>query len=492
LGFEVNLGENIKYEDLIKWSSADVHAHGTAVAVSTQHISSISTDSRTINAGDFFIPIIGENFDGHEFIRKSIKKGCAGFVFQKDHLHKMDSWKDSINPDIWNKLIVLQTENTVDFLLGLAANYIRQFDVKVIGITGSVGKTTTKDFLVNILSRSFNIGFTPENYNTEIGVTKSVLEIGKTTEIFIAELGMRSSGQIMQLCEVIGPEIGAITSVTPSHLEFFNSIEEIALAKAEIGFWLKSRNGILFLNNDDEWTDYIIKKTGCDFKKFGGRNGNLDYSFIEKDCDDLGRYSIDFYTGKKDIPDIKLKIPGFHNIYNACCAASIADYLGVSGPDIKNGLEGTSIEENIIHIFNRAGKIIINDCYNANPLSMKRAVDTLKLAASKNSSRSVAVLSDMLELGRDSEKLHFNLGEYIFDSGIDVLITIGKLSGYISEGFKHAMLKDPGKNTDKDRIYHFKDKKNLAAKLAKILNNSDTVLIKGSRANRLETLIDYI
>jgi UDP-N-acetylmuramoyl-tripeptide--D-alanyl-D-alanine ligase len=145
-----------------------------------------------------------------------------------------------------------------------------------------------------------------------------------------------------------------------------------------------------------------------------------------------------------------------------------------------------------MHIFNRAGKIIINDCYNANPLSMKRAVDTLKLVASKNSSRSVAVLSDMLELGRDSEKLHFNLGEYIFDSGIDVLITTGKLSGYISEGFKHALLKDPGENIDKGRIYHFKDKKNLAAKLAKILNNSDIVLIKGSRANRLETLIDYI
>ena len=264
-----------------------------------------------------------------------------------------------------------------------------------------------------------------------------------------------------------------------------------AMAKAEIGFWLKDRKGVLFLNDDDEWTDFITEKTGCDFIKFG-RNGNLKYSFIENDSDGFGNYSIDFYAGKKKIPEIKLMIPGFHNIYNACCAASVAHFLGVQDADIKYGIEYTSAEEKRMNIFNKGGKIIINDCYNANPLSMKRAVDTLKLVSSKNNCRSVAILSDMLELGSDSQQLHYELGEYIFDSKIDVLITTGELSRNISRGFKSASLRNPDKAGLGDRVFHFKNKKDLAENMSKILKDRDTVLIKGSRANRLETLVDHV
>ena len=487
----MRLGEKIKYKDFIKWGSAAIIPCSRNVSVEVQYVSSISTDSRTIDAGDFFIPVVGENFDGHDFIPESVVRGCTGFVFQIDHSGDLDAWRNSIVEETWDKLVVLEVENSIDFLLKVASGYIRQFDLKVIGITGSVGKTTSKDFLVNILSRSFNTGFTPENYNTEIGVAKSVLELVSTTDMFIAELGMRAGGQIMELCGVIDPEIGAITAVTPSHLEFFSSVEEIALAKAELGFWLEGRGGILFLNDDDEWSDYIIEKTGCDFKKYG-RNENLEYRFIEKDCDDFGRYTFDFYKGEDMIPGINMKIPGFHNIYNACCAASIAAYLGVSPGDIRTGIENTSMEEKRMHIFTSAGKIVINDCYNANPLSMRRAVDTLKLVASKNNSRSVAVLSDMLELGRDSEKLHFDLGEYIFDSGIDVLVVTGRLSRNITEGFRSAMIKQQNEAAGRNRIYYFNDKEELSARLAKILKDNDVILIKGSRATRLETLVEYI
>ncbi len=487
----MKFGEKIKYKDFIKWGSADIIPGGKSDSVEGQYVSSITTDSRTIDAGDFFIPVVGENYDGHDFIPESVKRGCNGFVFQIDHSRDLAIWRDSIGEDTWNRLVVLQVENSIDFLLKLAAGYIRQFDLKVIGITGSVGKTTSKDFLVNILSRSFNTGFTPENYNTEIGVAKSVLELVSKTDIFIAELGMRAGGQIMELCKVIDPEIGAITAITPSHLEFFNSVEEIALAKAELGFWLKDRRGTLFLNDDDEWSDYIIEKTGCDFKKFG-RNENLEYRFIEKDYDDFGRYTFDFYTGEDIISGINMNIPGFHNIYNACCAASISSYLDVSPQDIRIGIENTSLEEKRMHIFSSSGKIIINDCYNANPLSMRKAVDTLKLVASKNNSRSVAVLSDMLELGRDSEKLHFDLGEYIFNSGIDILITTGKLSRNIMKGFRSDLAKQHNIETSRNRVYYFDNKEELATSLAKILKNNDTILIKGSRATRLETLLEYI
>ena len=183
MGSDLKIGKKIQMEDLIKWTASEVLVNGAAISGASPHVCSISTDSRTINAEDFFVPIIGENFDGHDFIHDSVKQGCMGIVFQEEHLHDLDRWKSSIKRNIWDKLVILQVKSTIDFLLGLAKNYIRQFDVKVIGITGSVGKTTSKDFLVNILSRRFNIVFTPENYNTEIGVTKSVLEINNKTEI---------------------------------------------------------------------------------------------------------------------------------------------------------------------------------------------------------------------------------------------------------------------------------------------------------------------
>ena len=486
----MKIGEKIRYQDLIKWTSTTDYNKHLSLDKNTTFISSISTDTRTIKRGDFFVPIVGENFDGHDFILQAIKKGCSGFVFQDNNLPVAEELMSTIAGTKAEGLLVLKTVNTIDFLMDLAKNYIRQFKLKAIGITGSVGKTTSKNFLVNILSDCFNLMFTPKNYNTEIGITRSVLKLNRNTQIFIAELGMRAKGQIMKLCKVIDPKIGAITTISRSHLEFFESLEDIAIAKGEIGIWLKKREGILFLNNDDRWTDFIIKKTGCRILKYGKKN-NIDYGFIEKNCDDLGRYSFDFYVNEFKTAGIKLNIAGFHNIYNACCAASIAHYLGVSHEKIKSGIENTCPEEKRMNIFSKSGKIIINDCYNANPLSMEKAVDTLKLVAKRNDSRSVAILSDMLELGKKSNIMHFGLGKYVFDSNIDVLITVGQLSENISDGFRSALAKKNNMVGSK-KFYHYRDKESLQADLTKILKEKDTVLIKGSRSNRLETILDFV
>lgn len=485
----MKLGVPISVDDFIGWTKVE-NISKDDKGSRNLYIRTISTDSRTIEMGDFFIPIVGEIYNGHDFIVDAIKKGAQGFVLQKDYIEKLNEWKNSVSSEVWEKLIILISKNNLNFLTDLSSAYIRKFDPIVIGITGSAGKTTTKDFITGILACCFNIKYTPRNYNTEIGIAVSVLEIESNTQFFIAELGMRAKGQIRVLSEAVNLDIGAITAIGPSHLEFFESVKEIAMAKAEMADFIAKKGGILFLNNDDEWTEFIINRIGCRFMKFG-RNNNVDFNFIEKGVDRFERYSFDFFKGNKKVADIILPVCGFHNIYNACCAAAICSYLGVLPEALKNGIENTQLEANRMQVFEKDGKIIINDCYNASPLSMKRAIDSLKLISLKNKSRSVAVLADMLELGEQTDDLHYELGKYLDERDIDILIAYGKLSEDICNGFK-CKTKDSASRLEKREVYYFKDKESLTANLAKIIKKGDTILLKGSRANKLESLIDSI
>jgi len=483
----LKLGVPVTVNNLIEWTKVEIlsPAH---MSRKNSYIKTISTDSRTIQKGDFFIPITGEVYDGHEFITDAVNKGANGFVMQDKHVDKINKWKSSISPEIWEKLIILVSKNNLDFLIELSSNYIRKFNPIVIGITGSVGKTTTKNFIAGVLGEIFNIKYTPKNYNTEIGIASSILEIDSSTQFFICELGMRAKGQIKALSEAVNLDIGAITAIGPSHLEFFESVEEIAIAKAEMADFLKKKNGVLFLNNDDEWTDFITDRISCDVKRFG-RNNRIDFNFIENEMDGFGRYSISFFEENRKITDVFLPVCGYHNIYNACCAAAICTYLGVLPEALKHGLEDAVLELNRMQVFEKNGKIIINDCYNANPPSMKRAVDTLKQISVKNSSRSIAVLADMFELGKQSEKLHYEVGQYTGKKGIDVLVALGKLSENICTGFYSVKDKNRSSFKKKD-VYYFRDKEELKANLGKIIKKGDTILIKGSRANKLESLIE--
>ena len=485
----MKLGVPITVSNLVAWTNAKSVTTGYQKS-SGAYIKTISTDSRTIQKDDFFIPVTGEIYDGHDFIVESVMKGASGFAVQENHSEKIIQLQKSVSPEVWKRLIILVSKNNIDFIIKLSAGYIRKFNPIVIGITGSVGKTTTKDFIVGILAGLFNIKYTPKNYNTEIGIAKSILEIDSSTQFFISELGMRAKGQLGVLAEAVNLDIGAITAVGPAHLKYFESVEEIAISKAEIADFLEEKSGVLFLNNDDEWTDFITGRVGCRIKKFG-RNNNIEFNFIEKKVDRLGRYSFSFFTGEKKVTEVTLPVCGYHNIYNACCAAAICTYLGVLPESLKNGLENAVIESNRMDVFERDGKIIISDCYNASPLSMKRALDTLKQISKKNKTRSIAVLADMLELGRQSDRLHYELGKYVDDSGIDVLIAFGNMSQNICDGFSCRKDKDRSKSVKKE-IYYFKNKKELEKKLKSIIKKGDTILIKGSRANKLESLVECI
>lgn len=445
-------------------------------------IRAVSTDTRTLKKGDFFIPLEGPNFDGHDFIPEAIKRGCSGFAYDGSKEKKAEGILSISGGKTLKELLVINTGPTIGFLMEMAARYMRLFKTINIGITGSVGKTTTKCMLANIL-REKRLVYTPKNYNTEIGVSLCMLGIRQDTEFFLAELAMRGKDQIRQLAGMIGLDSGLITSVGPSHLIFFNDEKEIAIAKAEIASGLDA-NGNLFLRDDDRYSQLIEGIVPNNIKRFGKDKKSFVY-FSEPKPDRLGRYSFALNSLEGKITEVSLPIPGMHNVYNACAAAAVAYHYGISKDDIRSGLEGAEIEGSRMCVIQQGKKIIVDDCYNANPMSVKEAINTLSAIRDENKGmRTVAILGDMLELGVSEEALHYDIGQYLRQKGIDALIAFGRLSKNTCKGYKDAK--------DDKGCHYFKDKNSLSKRLDDLVREGDIVLVKGSRSNKMETIIEQL
>jgi len=469
--------ENILVKDVLEWTKSTLLS-GSLNTI----ISNFSTDSRTICKDDFFIPIVGENYDGNDFIIDAVKNGARGFAISKNYKNTnyiLNYIKDSY-PDV----LIIQSLDTLDFLKSIARGYIRQFkNLITIGITGSVGKTTTKNFLVNILKNFSNVVYSEKNFNNEIGIPKTIFNINKNTKFFVAELGMRAKNQIKELADICNVKFGIITGIGPSHLEFFNNIEEIAIAKAEINEKIFDNDGVLFLNADDKYFEIILKNIKCKFAKVG-KEKVFEYNFSNYFCDENAYYSYDFNKYNEKIFNIKLNIPGFNNIYNSSLAISLALYLNIDIDIIKKAIQETKPEDLRMEIIEKKEVVVINDCYNANPLSMQSAIDTLSTIAKKRKMRSVAILGDMYELGSESQKFHKEIFDYLISNKINVIIVFGK--NWLD------VLKEDDLSKIKTNKYFFKNKEDLLKELHKIIKKDDVVLIKGSRANKMENIIDYI
>ncbi|MFO7928293.1 MAG: UDP-N-acetylmuramoyl-tripeptide--D-alanyl-D-alanine ligase [Candidatus Humimicrobiaceae bacterium] len=465
--------EKIKVEKAVNWTKSKLVAGNAG-----DYIYSISTDTRSLGKGDFFIPLRGVNFNGHDFLKEAVKKGASGFVYEKKNGSKIKEFLKNRN------ILIIEAIDSLKFLEDLAYHYIRMINPVAIGITGSVGKTTTKDLLISVLKKGGNVQFTPKNYNNEVGVSKSVLNIGYETEYFVAELAMRGKNQVSLLSEIINTDIGIITNVSESHLEFLGTVEEIALAKSEIAAKIEENSGVLFLNRDDRWSDFIYKNIKCNVIWFG-RNNNLDFNFIDMGFDKNCRYIFDFYKNDKKLAKIKLGIPGYNNIYNGCVTAAVATHLKVNIDIIKEGIENPEISEKRLDIFSKNGKTVINDCYNASPASMMQAIDILVNIYREKGNRTVAILGDMLELGENSCNYHYNMGTYLRKKKVDLLLSFGKLSENTYMGFVEG-------GTREDNAFYFKDKLALMRKVSKILKKGDIILVKGSRANKMEDIIRKI
>lgn len=420
-------------------------------------VSSISTDSRTIQDGTLYIPINGENFDGHDFICDVCKHNGVGYLCSDGQINEGSSF-------------AIMVDDTRKSLLKLASYYRSLFDIPVIGLTGSVGKTTTKEFIASVLSKGYETLATKGNFNNDIGVPLTIFGLNDSSEAAVIEMGMSDFGEIEVLTKCARPDIAVITNIGTSHIEFLGSQEGILKAKSEIFLGLK-KDGRVILNGDDKYL-WSLK---------GKLNFETVYVGIEnKECDLVAEQIVSGERGSLflcDSKEYRINPVGVHNIYNALIAIAAGRMLGLSYEKIYAGLKSyrpDGIRQNII---SANGYKIINDCYNSSPQSAKAALSVLDTVSAN---RRIAVLGSIGELGDKSRELHLLVGSYVTDSKTDILITAGEDAKYIAKG------------ADVKEVHSFDDTLCAAKYLKSIVKEDDAILIKASRFMKFEKISDLL
>ncbi len=431
----------------------------------------VSTDSRTIKAGELFVSLKGDRFDGHLFINDALAKGASGVMLNREcNLREFpSSTKDAA---------VIQVNDTLRALGDLASFWMQQNNATVVAITGSNGKTTTREMTATILEQSHDVLKPEHNLNNLIGVPLTLLRLNPHHNIAVVEMGMNRRGEIKRLSQIAQPHIGLITNISHVHLQYLESINTVAQAKGELFESLTSGDHAV-INTDEPLVLELSRH--CSARKLTfGINHKARVTATDVHPSD---YSTNHFTLKiegESLP-ITLKICGIHNIYNALAAASIATIFKLTPEQIKAGLECfTAFSGRMeISIFDQ-NICIINDTYNANPKSMEIALKTL--ARLKGKGRGIAVLGDMLELGEASETFHQHLGSLIRELSLDAVFLMGSYAEVVAES---AM----AQGVSEEAIYIGKTHEQIAEKLTKKVKADDCLLFKGSRGMKLEKVL---
>lgn len=440
----------------------------TGAAVSDFDFTGVTTDSRAVQPGELFVALVGDKFDGHDYCAKAVELGARGVVIS----HDIEALPDNV--------AVFKVENTLTAYQEIARAYRRKFaGLKVFAITGSNGKTSTKDLLAACLGAKYKVVKTQGNFNNEIGLPKTLLSIEPDTDIAVVEMGMRGLGQIAELCDIAEPDSGLITNVGETHMELLGSMENIGKAKAEIVEKLPAE-GFAILNGDNEYVLKAAEKTNAKVVYFG-LSDKCDYCGSDITTTALGTNftCTEKATGKA--VQVRLQLIGEHNVYNALSAIAGAACYGISLEDSAKALATarlTGSRQEIIYI----GDItFINDAYNASPASMEAALKTLAEAkkAAKNA-RSIAVLADMLELGAISEDAHRRVGSWAVENGTDLVLTYGDEAAYISDQVE----KLGGK------AMHFANRQEASDKLRQLADAGDIILLKGSNSMQVGKMLE--
>ncbi|WP_405380352.1 UDP-N-acetylmuramoyl-tripeptide--D-alanyl-D-alanine ligase [Phascolarctobacterium sp.] len=429
----------------------------------------ITTDSRAVKPGELFVALKGGNFDGHDYCAKAVELGAAGVVISHD-IEPLPAW-----------VAVFRVEDTLLAYQQLAHAYrMRQEGLKVFAITGSNGKTSTKDLVAACLGAKYNVIKTQGNFNNEIGLPKTLLDIKADTDIAVVEMGMRGLGQIAELCRIAEPDSGLITNVGETHMELLGSMENIGKAKSEIVENLPA-DGFAILNGDNEYVVKAAEKTKAKVVYFG-LGENCDYRGSEIVTSGIGTTftCTEKATGKQ--VQVRLQLIGEHNVYNALSAIAGAACYGVPMEDSAKALATarlTGSRQEIVYI----GELtFINDAYNASPASMEAALKTLAEAkkAAHGKARSIAVLADMLELGAISEDAHRRVGRWAVQYGVDYVLTYGQEAAYISDEVAKA-----GRET-----CHCATRQEAADKLRELADAGDIILLKGSNSMQVGKMLE--
>lgn len=441
----------------------------TKAAIADFDFTGVTTDSRAVKPGELFVALKGGNFDGHDYCVKAAELGAAGVVVSRD----VEGLPAGVS--------VFKVEDTLLAYQQLAHAYrLKQQGLKVFAITGSNGKTSTKDLLAACLGAKYKVVKTQGNFNNEIGLPKTLLSIQPDTDIAVVEMGMRGLGQIAELCRIAEPDSGLITNVGETHMELLGSMENIGKAKSEIVVDLPS-DGFAVLNGDNEYVLAAAGKTKAQVVYFG-LGENCDYRGSDIVTSALGTtFTCTEKKSGKSV-SVRLQLIGEHNVYNALSAIAGAACYGVPLEDSAKALATarlTGSRQEIIYI----GDItFINDSYNASPASMEAALKTLAEAkkAAHGAVRTIAVLADMLELGAISEDAHRRVGRWAVENGVDYVLTYGPEAAYISEEVKKL-----GGET-----CHYADRQGAADKLRQLATAGDIILLKGSNSMQVGKMLE--
>lgn len=437
----------------------------------------VCIDSRTLTPGCAFVAIRGDRVDGNDFALDALRNGSRVLLVS----HDRGQLTDLVHAASMREAVVIRVQDGVEALQALATYHRSRLHCGVLGVTGSTGKTTTKEFVDAVLSTTFNVISTQGNNNNEIGVPLTVLKADAGTDVLVIEMGMRGEGQIARLCEIARPTLGLVTNVGVSHIELLGTQDAVAQAKGELIRALPA-NGAAFLNGDDAFSERIAQGSAAPVVLYGLSEG-CTVRAAEIELDSESRASFDLVVSG-GCERIRVPVPGRHNVYNALAAAAVGIRLGVPLDRIAEGVASATLPAMRMQVFGTAcGVTVVNDAYNANPVSMKAALETL--ASMQTPGRRVAVLGDMAELGSLSELAHFRIGEQVAALGLDLLLTVGERAVRIAAGAKAA-----GMSPQKVRT--FEDAAEAADSLAALIRPDDTVLVKASRVMGLETVIDEI
>ena len=416
-------------------------------------------DSRQVESGYLFVAIPGEKVDGHKFIPDVFAKGAAAVLSEQQ-------LEDPAGPYIL-------VESTTKALRDLAEYYRKSLDIKVVGITGSVGKTSTKEMIASVLSEKYRVLKTEGNYNNEIGLPLTIFKIRAEHEVAVLEMGISEFGEMHRLATMANPDICVITNIGLCHLENLKTRDGILKAKTESFAHLK-KDGIAILNGDDDKIS-TIRQVGDKEPVFYGMEEKMKYredakkSVYATGVENLGLYGMQarIHTPEGE-RDVRIPIPGEHNVYNALAATAVGLSLGLSLDQISSGILKAKTIGGRTNLLNTGSMTVIDDCYNANPVSMKASIDVLATAEG----RKIAVLGDMGELGENEKKLHYEVGEYLAKKEIDVLFCAGELSEEIAKAAQ--------KESKTCEVYYFKTRDALLEQLLPFLKKGDTVLVKAS------------
>lgn len=438
--------------------------HGPEESLSRE-VSCVVIDSRKIQKDGLFIAIRGARVDGHTFIPQVMEKGALCSVSEQD-------LGDVPYPYI-------KVDSCEQALKDIAEHYRRSLDIKVVGISGSVGKTSTKEMIASVLSQKYNVLKTEGNFNNEIGLPLTVFNLREEHEVAVLEMGISGFGEMTRLARIARPDICVITNIGVAHIENLGSRGGILRAKTEM-FAFMNPDGTIILNGDDDKLRGFTPDNGIQPVYFG-LDPSCPYHAEQIRNMGLKGTTAEFVTPSERF-EAHISIPGDHMVYNALAGIAAGHALGMTADEIRQGIEQLVPIAGRNHLIETDRYSIIDDCYNANPVSMKSSLSVLSGA----DTRTVAILGDMFELGNSEKEMHYETGAFAADAGINVLICIGGLSAETARGAREA-----SSGSDME-VLHYDTKEDFLNEAGQILHKNDTILVKASHAMDFAKIVEEL